>query len=98
MKLPSTFDGLSVSDFREKFGEPEVIPGSRVDDKPLTPNVPAHAVVPLYLGKKAQEFALAGTRGLILSDFGEAFEPATEQRLGMECNIPLAKKAPRGSL
>lgn len=94
MKLPSTFDDLSISDFRKEFGEPETVPISRVGDKPLTPNVPTHAVVPLYLGKKAQEFTFSDAHGLILSDFGEAFSPATEQRLGKECNTPLAKKAP----
>lgn len=94
VKLPSTFDDLSISDFREKFGRPETVPISRVDDKPLTPNVPTHAVVPLYLGKKAKEFTLADAHGLILSDFGEAFSPATEQRLGKDCNTPLATKAP----
>lgn len=94
VKLPSTFDELSVQEFRKKYDEPETVPISRVDDKPLPPNIPSHAVVPLYLGKKAQEFTLADTHGLILSDFGEAFSPATEQRLGRECNTPLAKKAP----
>lgn len=67
---------------------------SRVDGKPLTANIPSHAVVPLYLGKKAQEFTLADAHGLILSDFSEAFSPATEQRLGKECNTPLANRAP----
>lgn len=71
-----------------------MVPVSRVDEKPLTSNVPTHAVVPLYLGKKAQEFTLDDAHGLILSDFGEAFSPATEPRLGRECNTPLAKMAP----
>lgn len=94
MKLPSTFDELSIDQFREKFGEPEKAPISRVDGKPLPPNTPSHAVVPLYLGKKAQDFTLADVQGLILSDFGEAFAPATEQRLGRDCNTPVSKKAP----
>ncbi|TDZ44689.1 hypothetical protein CTRI78_v009423 [Colletotrichum trifolii] len=70
------------------------MPVRRVDGKPLTPNVPPQAVLPLYLGKKAQEFDLVDARGLILSDFGEAFTPATEQRLGKHCNTPVAKRAP----
>lgn len=94
VKLPSTFDELSIQEFREKYGKPETVPISRLDDKPLTANVPAYAVEPLYLGKKAQEFTLADAQGLILSDFGEAFCPATERRLGRECNTPIAKKAP----
>ncbi|KAF2278687.1 kinase-like protein [Westerdykella ornata] len=94
VKLPSTFDDLSIPQFREKFGEPETVPIARVDDKPLTPNVPAQAVIPLYLGKKAQEFTLADAHGLILNDFGEAFRPAAEQRLGRDCHTPLATRAP----
>ncbi|KAH6632976.1 kinase-like domain-containing protein [Boeremia exigua] len=81
VRLPSTFEGLSVEEFREKFGKPDMVPIARVDEKPLTPNVPAQAVVPLYLGKKAQDFTLDDANGLILSDFGEAFSPATEQRI-----------------
>ncbi|KAJ4419498.1 hypothetical protein N0V82_004943 [Gnomoniopsis sp. IMI 355080] len=94
VKLPSTFDKLSVSEFREEYDEPETVPIARVDEKPLTPNVPPYAVLPLYLGKEAEVFTLADAHGLILSDFGEAFSPATEQRLGKECNIPLPRKAP----
>lgn len=94
VKLPSTFDELSVTEFREKFGEPDTVPITRVDEKPLKPNVPAQAVVPMYLGKKAQEFTLADAHGLILSDFGEAFSPATEQRIGKDCHTPLDKRAP----
>ncbi|TAQ89035.1 hypothetical protein B7494_g2639 [Chlorociboria aeruginascens] len=80
VKLPSTFDDLSIDQFREKFGEPEMIPISRFDRKALPPNIPSQAVVPLYLGKKAQEFTLADTRGLVLSDFAKRapealFEP-----------------------
>jgi serine/threonine-protein kinase SRPK3 len=94
IKLPSTFDELSIQEFRDRFGEPETVPVTRVDAKPLSSNAPAQAVLPLYLGKKAQEFTLSDARNLLLSDFGEAFSPATEQRLGRECNIPLAKRAP----
>lgn len=94
VKLPSTFDGLSIAQFKEKFGEPETVPISRVDGKPLPPNVPAQAAVPLYLGKKVQEFALADALDLVLCDFGEGFAPATEQRFGRDYNTPLAKRAP----
>lgn len=94
VRLPSTLDELSVQEFRDKFGEPETVPVTRVDEKPLAPSAPAQAVLPLYLGKKAQEFTLADAHGLILSDLGEAFSPATEQRLGLDCHIPVAKRAP----
>ncbi|KAG7140651.1 hypothetical protein HYQ45_002604 [Verticillium longisporum] len=92
VKLPSTLDQLAIDQFRQKYGEPETIPVTRVDGGPLPPNIPPRAVVPLYLGKKAQEFTLSDARGLVLSDFGEAFAPGTEQRLGRDCNTPLAKE------
>ena len=47
VKLPSTFDKMSVQEFRDKFGEPHTVPINRLDEKPLTPNVPVQAVVPL---------------------------------------------------
>ncbi|KAH7390771.1 hypothetical protein DE146DRAFT_634637 [Phaeosphaeria sp. MPI-PUGE-AT-0046c] len=94
VKLPATFEELSIEEFREKFGEPDMVPITRIDEQPLAPNVPTQAVVPLYLGKKAQDFTLDDAHGLILSDFGEAFSPDMEHRLGRNCNIPLAKRAP----
>ncbi|KAL2759435.1 hypothetical protein ACRALDRAFT_206416 [Sodiomyces alcalophilus JCM 7366] len=84
---PSTFDKTSIKQFKEKFGEHEMVPISPVNGKPLPRNVPSHAVVPLYLGKKAQEFTRADARH-VLSDLGEASAPATGQRLGKNCNTP----------
>ncbi|KAK8016966.1 kinase domain protein [Apiospora rasikravindrae] len=49
---------------------------------------------PLYLGRMAEEFTLDDANGLILGDFGEAFAPATEERLGGDCNTPVAMRAP----
>ncbi|TWU72626.1 hypothetical protein ED733_004415 [Metarhizium rileyi] len=94
IRLSSKFDELSIDQLKEKFGEPEAIPISRVDGKPLPSNIPTQAVVPLYLGKKAQDFTLTDARGLLLSDFGEAFSPSKEQRLGKSCNTPVAVRAP----
>lgn len=65
-----------------------------VDGKPLPPNILSQAVIPLYLGKRAPEFTIEDARSLILSDFGESYNPTTEPRLGKNCNTPTAKKAP----
>ncbi|KAF6830760.1 protein kinase [Colletotrichum musicola] len=94
VKLPSSFDNLSADQFRDRFGEPETVPIRRVDGAPLPINVPREAVLPLHLGKKAQEFTMEDARGLFLSDFGEAFAPAAKRRLGRNCNKPVAKRAP----
>ncbi|KAL4787983.1 hypothetical protein BJX76DRAFT_353777 [Aspergillus varians] len=45
VKLPSSFDGLSVKQLYEKYGEPEAVPIARCDGKPLPPNGPTKAVI-----------------------------------------------------
>lgn len=93
VKLPSSFDDLSIKQLYEKYGEPETVPVTRCDGEPLPSNAPAKAVVPLFLGKYAEEFSLSDARPL-LSDFGEAFSPASEVRLGKDCHTPPAFRAP----
>lgn len=61
--------------------------------KPLPPNVPNLAVVPLYLGKYTEEFSLSDTH-VLLSDFGEAFTPALGPHCGKHCHTPLAVRPP----
>lgn len=70
------------------------MPILRADGEPLPANAPPQAVVPLYLGRMAEEFTVDDANGLILGDFGEAFAPATEDRLGGDCNTPVAMRAP----
>lgn len=45
------------------------------------------------MGKKAQEFTLADAH-LMLSDFGESFAPAKEDRLGKDCHTPVDFRPP----
>ncbi|KAJ5180238.1 hypothetical protein N7492_003448 [Penicillium capsulatum] len=93
VKLPSSFDGLSIEQLYKTYGEPETVPVTRCDEKPLPPNASTKAVVPLFLGKSAEKFCLSDAHPL-LSDFGEAFSPASEVRLGKDCHAPLAFRAP----
>ncbi|CAI7617778.1 unnamed protein product [Penicillium discolor] len=93
MELPSSFDDLSIRQFYERFGEPETVPITRRDGEPLSPNAPTKAVVPLFIGKYAEEFSLSDAHPL-LTDFGEAFSPASETRLGKDCHTPNAFRAP----
>lgn len=93
IKLPSSFDSLSIEQLYQEYGKPETVPVTRCDREPLSPNVPARAVVPLFLGKYAEEFSLSDAQ-LLLSDFGEAFSPASEVRLGQGCHTPPAFRAP----
>ncbi|PYH29279.1 kinase-like protein [Aspergillus neoniger CBS 115656] len=93
IKLPSNFDNLSIIELYERCGEPETVPITRCDGRPLPPNIPAQAVNFLFLGKYAETMTLADVRPL-LSDFGEAFAPASEVRLGQDCHTPPAFRSP----
>ncbi|RAL12333.1 kinase domain protein [Aspergillus homomorphus CBS 101889] len=93
LELPSSFDHLTIDQFYERYGEPETEPITHRDGTPLPPNIPPKAVLPLYLGKKAEEFVLTDAH-VLLSDFGEAFAPAKETRLGEDCHTPLASRPP----
>lgn len=93
VKLPSALYQLSVEQFYETYGEPDTVPVTQRDGKPLPPNIPAVAVVPLFLGKEAEEFTLSDTH-VLLSDFGESFDPTSEPRRGKSCHTPLAARPP----
>ncbi|EGX87893.1 protein kinase domain protein [Cordyceps militaris CM01] len=93
VRPPSDFDNLSIDELHAEYGEPETVPITRCDGEPLPPNCPAEAVVPLYLGKHAADFDLNDAK-ITLSDFGEAFSPDTEERLGKDCHTPLPFRAP----
>ncbi|QKX59470.1 uncharacterized protein TRUGW13939_06604 [Talaromyces rugulosus] len=94
IKPPSNFDQLSVEQLYEKYSEPETeVTITKCNQKPLPPNVPEKAVLPLYLGKNAEEFTLSDTH-VLLSDFGEAFTPEKDFRRGKDCHTPLAMRPP----
>lgn len=65
----------------------------RCDGGPLPPNVPKEAVPPLFMGDIARNMAVSEAR-VVLSDFGEAYSPASGARLGKDCHTPLASRPP----
>jgi hypothetical protein len=93
VKLPSSLDQLSIEQFYKTYGEPDTIQITQRDGKPLPPNIPARAVVPLSRGKEAEEFTLTNAR-VLLSDFGESFNPTYNSRRGENCHTPLAARPP----
>ncbi|KAL3441660.1 kinase domain protein [Aspergillus insuetus] len=76
LKLPSSLDQLSVEEFYEEYGEPETVAITKEDKKPLPPNVPTSAVVPIFLGKYAGDLKLCEVQTM-LSDSGEALSHTT---------------------
>jgi len=85
---------LSISQFRQRFGDPELVPVSRVDGGVLPEGTPANIIVPCHLGRWAKDFTPEDARALVLCDFGEAFRPNQEPRLGRDCNTPMANRCP----
>ncbi|KAJ5583354.1 hypothetical protein N7535_001974 [Penicillium sp. DV-2018c] len=90
-QLVLAVDELSVGGLYERYGEPAFEEITRFDGQPLPPNVPSHAVVPVWLGKSSDKLELSGAR-ILLSDFGEAFSPTKQQRFGS--NTPLVVRPP----
>jgi serine/threonine-protein kinase SRPK3 len=93
IKLPSSFDNLSIEQLCQEYGDPETVPVTRCDGEPLPPNVPAKVVAPLFLGKYAENSSLLDAQ-LLLGDFGGAFSLASEISLGRDSHTPLAFRAP----
>lgn len=93
VKLPSSLNHLSVRQFYEEYGEPEIWPVTHRDGIPLPPNVSPKAVVPVYLGIHAYKFKLHDAH-VLLGDFGESYSPLSETRRGENCNTPPAMRPP----
>lgn len=59
-----------------------------LDGKSLSSHVPFYGTVPVWLGKHADQLPACEAH-ILLSDFGEVFSPAAQQRAGNECHAPL---------
>ncbi|KAM5440949.1 hypothetical protein MferCBS31731_004088 [Microsporum ferrugineum] len=92
LRLPSTFDELSVGQLNAKFGQPHKEKVVRTDGMPLPSNVPPFGVVPVWIGKRADMVTPSEAR-LLLNDFGEAFLES-QRRPGRECRSPLIFRPP----
>lgn len=93
VKFPSSFDRFSIEELYKEYGEPETVAITESSKRPLPANIPTEAVLPLYLGKDAEDFTLSDAH-ILLSDFGEAFSPGHTVRLGQDCHTPLAMQPP----
>lgn len=80
-------DHFSTSELYERFGEPESEAVVRLDDKPLLDGVPARVFIPGWFGVPSDEIVL-GDEKIILSDFGESFNPDKELRCSSK-TLPL---------
>ncbi|KAB8201510.1 kinase-like protein [Aspergillus parasiticus] len=81
LRLPADFDRLSIEELYQRYGTPTTEPA----------NVPPTAILPMWLGKPCEEFSASEVQ-LLLTDFGEAYSPSTENR--RESRTPLAFAPP----
>lgn len=72
-------DALSPEQFYERYGRPHHEPVICLDERPLPQDVPAHVVVPVWLGKASDCVSLSAAQ-ILVTDFGESFMPATTMR------------------
>lgn len=79
LRLPESIDNLSPEQLYETYGQPNVEPIVRFDNKPLPKGVPTHGIIPVWLGKRSERLTLSEAR-VFLTDFGESFLPSTTPR------------------
>ncbi|KAF2136517.1 uncharacterized protein K452DRAFT_237370 [Aplosporella prunicola CBS 121167] len=91
LRLPSSVDCLTPDQLYEKYGQPELEAVQRLHGQPLGNGVPDHAVVPIWLGAASQDITPAES-AILLTDFGESFQPATTTR--HRSHTPLILRAP----
>lgn len=98
LKVPPTFDQITLEQLYEKYGAPELDPVVHLNGNPLPPGVPSHGVASIWLGEASEEITLAEAR-ILLSDFGEAFsyskkEPKYESRTPLVIRPPEVRFEP----
>ncbi|CAG7920754.1 unnamed protein product [Penicillium olsonii] len=79
VQFSNSIDLDSTSEVYEKFGEPKSGAVLRVDGKPLSDGVPDHIFMPGWYGVGADKIT-HGNERILLSDFGESFNPHTTPR------------------
>lgn len=94
MRSTVNLDELDDEKFREDILDVAKAPVRRLDEQPLSPNVPSHVLGGIERITPAKAFTERESRGLLLADFGEAYYPAAEQRLGKDTHIPFECQPP----
>lgn len=79
LRLPLDMQGMALEQLHARTSEPARERVVRKDGAPLDPEVPSEVIVPVWLRLGSDEISLADS-GIMIADFGEAFEPrATRQ-------------------
>lgn len=79
LRMPPAMADMSDEHMHREYGEPTLEPVFRVDKEPVPPEVPSHAVLPIWLGKDSEDIALSEAK-ILLTDFGVSYSPLREAR------------------
>lgn len=82
LELPNSIAELSPDQLYDTYGSPILEPVKVIGngkEQPLSTKIPSHIVIPAWFGTSSEDVRLHEA-SVILSDFGEAFMPSTEQR------------------
>lgn len=85
--LPNSIDNLTPDQLYEKYSQPNLEPVQRLDQKPLGNGVPAHAIMPVWLGEDSEKIRLPEAR-IMLIDFSESFMPSITKRYYSSTPVP----------
>ncbi|KAM0222994.1 hypothetical protein ACHAQD_003724 [Fusarium lateritium] len=91
LQLPDRIKRLSPDQLHERHSQPTTVPITRLDGLPVDENAPRNAVLPIWLGQKSEDVALADAK-ILLGDFGESYFPSQEKR--QYSNAPIRYRAP----
>ncbi|KAI9044870.1 uncharacterized protein KD926_011043 [Aspergillus affinis] len=87
VQFPDSIDSYSPSELYEKYGDPDPEAVVRLDGTPLSTNVPEQVFMPSWYGIPSNEIPL-GQERIVLSDFGESFNPHRTSRFSSK-TLPL---------
>ncbi|PKY04968.1 kinase-like protein [Aspergillus campestris IBT 28561] len=79
VSFTESVDQYSTSELYKRYGEPEPEAVVRLDNKSLSKHVPSHALAPGWFGICSDNLP-QGEAKIILSDFGESYNPPTTVR------------------
>ncbi|PYH97905.1 hypothetical protein BO71DRAFT_447596 [Aspergillus ellipticus CBS 707.79] len=91
LRLPLDMQDMTIEQLRARTGEPEKQQVIRQDGASLDRGVPSELTIPVWLGLGSDETTLADS-GILLADFGEAFDPHETQ--GFTAHTPLLLAPP----
>ncbi|KMU91672.1 hypothetical protein CIHG_09431 [Coccidioides immitis H538.4] len=89
LHLPPNIRSMTREQLYINVGRPDEEPVVRADGLPLDNGVPSKVVFPVLLGLGSDEIKLADS-SILLTDFGEAFDPQRTQRFTAHAPVPLS--------